>query len=153
MRFPIDHTAESPLCRKCGSKGETVADVVGECITLTQTEFKGRHNNNVARCVHWQFCGKCILERACNWYEQKPEGVMESENFCGISQSSSTGKWRQDDPQGEIRSFRVRLYSGFLTETQVSASGNLTESPAEGHAGKSAVHITDTSETWHTCTT
>ena len=28
--------------------------------------------------------------------------------------------------QGEIRSFRVRLYSGFLTETQVSTSGNLS---------------------------
>ena len=28
--------------------------------------------------------------------------------------------------QGEIRSFRIRLYSGFLTETQVSASGNLS---------------------------
>ena len=27
--------------------------------------------------------------------------------------------------QGEIRSFRVRLYSGFITETQVSANGNL----------------------------
>ena len=29
------------------------------------------------------------------------------------------------DPQGEIRSFRVRLCSGFITETQVSANGNL----------------------------
>ena len=28
--------------------------------------------------------------------------------------------------QGEIRSFRVRLYSGFLTETQVSPNGNLS---------------------------
>ena len=28
MRFHIDHTAESPLCRMCGSKGKTVAHVV-----------------------------------------------------------------------------------------------------------------------------
>ena len=28
--------------------------------------------------------------------------------------------------QGKIRSFRVRLYSGFLTETQVSPNGNLS---------------------------
>ena len=29
----------------------------------------------------------------------------------------------------------------------------LRESPAEDHAGKSTVHITDSPETWHTCTT
>ena len=29
----------------------------------------------------WQLCGKCGLERTSNWYEQKPEGVVESENF------------------------------------------------------------------------
>ena len=30
--------------------------------------------------IHWQLYGKCGLERASNWYEQKPEGVVESEN-------------------------------------------------------------------------
>ena len=45
-----------------------------------QTEYKGRHDN-VAWYIHWQLCGKCELERANNWYEQKPEGVVESENF------------------------------------------------------------------------
>ena len=79
-RFHIDHTAESPLCRMCGSKGKTVAHVVSECSKLAQTEYKGRHDN-VARYIHWQLCGKCGLERANNWYEQKPEGVVESENF------------------------------------------------------------------------
>ena len=29
----------------------------------------------------------------------------------------------------------------------------LRERPAEDHAGKSTVHITDSPETWHTCTT
>ena len=37
MRFHIDHTAESPLCRMCGSKGETVAHVLSECSKLAQT--------------------------------------------------------------------------------------------------------------------
>ena len=30
-RFHIDHTAESPLRRMCGSEGETLAHVVSEC--------------------------------------------------------------------------------------------------------------------------
>ena len=34
----------------------------------------------MAQYIHWQFCGKCGLERANNWYEQKPERVVESEN-------------------------------------------------------------------------
>ena len=33
-RFHIDHTAESPLCRMCGRKGETVAHLVSECSKL-----------------------------------------------------------------------------------------------------------------------
>ena len=79
-RFHIDHTAESPFCRMCGSKGETVADVLSECGKLAQTEYKVRYDN-VARYIHWQLCGNCGLERANSWYEQKPEGVVESENF------------------------------------------------------------------------
>ena len=35
----------------------------------------------MARYIHCQLCGKCGLERANSWYEQKPEGVVESENF------------------------------------------------------------------------
>ena len=80
MRFHIDHTAESPLCRMCRSRGETVAHVVSECSKLAQIEHRDRHDN-VARYIHWQLCGKCGLERASSLYEQKPEGVVESENF------------------------------------------------------------------------
>ena len=54
--------------------------VVSECSNLVQTEYKGRHDN-VAWYIHWQFCGKCGLERANGWYEEKPEGVVENENF------------------------------------------------------------------------
>ena len=62
-RFHIDHTAESPLCRMCGRKGETVAHVVSECSKLAQTEYKGRRDN-VAQYIHWQLCGKSGLETA-----------------------------------------------------------------------------------------
>ena len=39
-RFYIDHTAESPLCRMSGSKGETVAHLMSKCGKLEQTESK-----------------------------------------------------------------------------------------------------------------
>ena len=31
--------------------------------------------------IYWQLCVKCELERANSLSEQKPEGVVESENF------------------------------------------------------------------------
>ena len=67
-RFHIDHTAKSPLCRMCGSKGETVAQVVREHSKLAQKEYKGRQDI-VARYIQWQLCGKCGLERPSSWYE------------------------------------------------------------------------------------
>ena len=57
-----------------------VAHLVSECSKLAQTEYKGRYDN-VARYIHWQLCGKCGLDRASSWYEQKPEGMVESKNF------------------------------------------------------------------------
>ena len=57
-----------------------MAHVVSEHGKLVQTEYKGRHDN-VAQYIHWQLCGKCGLERANSWYEQKLEGVVESDNF------------------------------------------------------------------------
>ena len=71
-------TQQNPLCAECAEvEAETVAS---ECGKLVQTEYKERHDN-VARCIHCHLCGKCGLERANSWYEQKPEGVVESENF------------------------------------------------------------------------
>ena len=54
--------------------------MVSECGKLAQTKYKGRHDN-VARYIHWQLRRKCGLKRANSWYQQKPEGVVESENF------------------------------------------------------------------------
>ena len=57
-----------------------MAHEVSECGKLAQTEYKRRHDN-VARYIRWQLCGKCGLEKDNSWHEQKPEGVLESENF------------------------------------------------------------------------
>ena len=54
--------------------------MVSKCSKLAQTEYKGRHDD-VTRYIHRQLCGKCELERANNWYGQKPEGLVKSENF------------------------------------------------------------------------
>ena len=50
------------------------------CGKLVQKEYEGKHDNG-ARYIRWQLCGKCGSEIANSWHEQKPEVVLESENF------------------------------------------------------------------------
>ena len=51
LKFHIDKTANSSLCRICGNKGETVPHIICECEKLAQKEYKKRHDN-VARRLH-----------------------------------------------------------------------------------------------------
>ena len=78
IKHKIDHTREDDKCRMCGQKGETVWHITSECEKLAQREYKRRHDN-VARIIHWELCGKYGIDRAKNWYEQKPTGVMEND--------------------------------------------------------------------------
>ena len=78
VKHHIDKSAESPLCRMCEAKGETVHHIVSECKKLAQKEYKRRHDN-VARIVHWHLCKKYYLDRTEKWYEHSPEGVLEND--------------------------------------------------------------------------
>ena len=51
MKYHIDKTSESPLCRLCGKKGESVQHITNECEKLAQKEYK-RRQDNVAKKVH-----------------------------------------------------------------------------------------------------
>ena len=77
VKHHIDKSAESPLCRMCEEKGETVHHIVSECKKMAQKEYKRRHDN-VARIVHWHLCKKYNIERTEKWYEHSPEGVVEN---------------------------------------------------------------------------
>ena len=78
VKHYIDKTSESPLCRLCGKKCESVQHLVCGCEKLAQKEYKRRHDN-VAKKVHWDFCKKNGLEHTEKWYEHVPGGVVENE--------------------------------------------------------------------------
>ena len=80
IKFHIDRTSASPLCRMCSNKGETVSHIVSECSVLAQREYKRRHDN-VASYIHWRLCEKFKLHNTDKWYEHKPEGVCENDNY------------------------------------------------------------------------
>ena len=61
LKFYIDKTANSAMCRMCGNKGETVQHLICECEKLAQKEYKRRHVN-VAKRLHWDLCMKIRLK-------------------------------------------------------------------------------------------
>ena len=76
MKYHIDETSESPLCRLCEKKGESVQHISSGCEKLTQKEYK-RQYDNVAKKVYWDICKKNGLEHSEKWYEHAPEGAVE----------------------------------------------------------------------------
>ena len=78
VKYHVDKTLESPFCRLCGEKGESVTRIVCECEKLAQREYKQRHDN-VAKVVHWKLCEKNHLEKKDKWYEHAPDSVSENE--------------------------------------------------------------------------
>ena len=63
IKYNIDKTAESPLCRMCGTRNESKSHIVIECDKLAQKEYK-RRQDSAGRYVHWQFCEKLGFHRA-----------------------------------------------------------------------------------------
>ena len=53
MKFHIDKTGESHVCRMCRVENETISHIVSECQMLAQKEYKKRHGN-VCRYIHWK---------------------------------------------------------------------------------------------------
>ena len=80
IKYNIDKTAESSLCRMCGTRNETISHIVNAYGKLAQKEYKRRHDS-VRRYVHWQFCEKLGFSRARLWYEYEPVSVAKNENF------------------------------------------------------------------------
>ena len=79
VKFHIDKTSDSPLCRLCGEKGETISHIVSERKKLKQKEYKRGHDN-VARIVHWELSGAFQIKSEEKRYEHKPGSVMENED-------------------------------------------------------------------------
>ena len=74
----IDKTGESPFCRLCGEKGESVNHIVCECKQAGPKGYKQRHDN-VAKLVHWKLSEKYHLAKKDKWYEHAPDSVSEND--------------------------------------------------------------------------
>ena len=80
MKYHIDKTSESPPCRLCGKKGESVQHITSGSKKLAPKEYK-RRDDNVAKKGHWGICKKNGLKHSEKWYEHAPEGAVENEEI------------------------------------------------------------------------
>ena len=63
VKFHIDKTSDSPLCRLCGEEGKTVAHIISACKKLAQKEYKSRHYNVVPYCALGTRCSFSVEKR------------------------------------------------------------------------------------------
>ena len=80
IKYNINKSGKSTLCRICCTRNETISHIVSECGKLAQKNYKLRHDS-IGRYVHWQFCEKLGFNSARLWYEHEQESVVENENF------------------------------------------------------------------------
>ena len=78
IKYSIDKTVDSPLCRKCKLSTESVQHIISGCTPLTQSEYKTRHDKVASR-LHWEVCKEHGLEHAPKWYEHVPQRCQENE--------------------------------------------------------------------------
>ena len=72
------HSADSPKCRQCGKKDETVSHILSGCEMLANSDYLNRHNR-IASQIHWALCGKYGFDRSEQWWQHKVKTVLENE--------------------------------------------------------------------------
>ena len=74
-KFCVDKTNDSPMCRMCGERNETVSRIVSECSKLAQKEYKRRHDNI------GKLYKKYNIDSKARWYAHSPKGIVERNNI------------------------------------------------------------------------
>ena len=64
----------------CRVENETVLHIVSECKMSVKKEYKKKHDN-ACRYTHWKLCEKHDFQKAQEWYEIEPEGVIENKGY------------------------------------------------------------------------
>ena len=80
IKYSIDRTTYSPLCRMCGVKVESVRYIISGYEKLAQKDYKRRHDN-VAIVIHWMLRTKYGFNASEKWYAQKAEGSLENDDM------------------------------------------------------------------------
>ena len=67
IKNSIYKTSDTPLCRLCNEKTESMTHIVSACSILAKSQYRKRHDK-VGTYVHWLLCKKYHLQCSDKWY-------------------------------------------------------------------------------------
>ena len=67
IKYSIDKTSDTPLCRLCNEKTESITHIVSACSILAKRQYRKRHDK-VGTYAHWLLCRKYNLQCSDKWY-------------------------------------------------------------------------------------
>ena len=77
----IIHDTQIDLCRHCHCASETIQHITGACKSITQTDYKHRHDQ-VACIIHQYLAKKLnLITETLPYYKYKPQAVIDSKEF------------------------------------------------------------------------
>ena len=57
IKYSIDKANDTPLCRLCNEKTESITHIVSACSILAKRQYRKRHDK-VGTYMHWLLCKK-----------------------------------------------------------------------------------------------
>ena len=76
----IDKTQQNSKCWLCDDIDETTNNIISECRTFEQKEYKTKHDL-VGMVIHWEMCDKFTFDHTTTWYMHNSESVLENETY------------------------------------------------------------------------
>ena len=80
IKYSIDKTSDTPLCRPCNEKTESIAHIVRACSIQAKNQYR-KCNDKVGAYVYQSLCKKCFLQCSDKWYTQKLQSVLENDGY------------------------------------------------------------------------
>ena len=78
VKYIIDRTNETPLCRLCNKNTESVTHIISTCPNLAKNQYQKRADK-IAKKTNWLLRKKFHLECNDKWYEHGSDSVLENE--------------------------------------------------------------------------
>lgn len=80
-KYIIKDGTRDDSCRRCKATSETIHHIISGCQTITQSDYKQRHDN-ACKILHQKIAVKCsLLTQQLPYYKYRPENILENLSF------------------------------------------------------------------------
>ena len=80
IKYSINKTSDTPLCRFCNEKTESITHIVSVCSVLAKNQCRKCHDK-VETYVHWLLCNRYHLQYSDKWHTHKPQSLQKNGEY------------------------------------------------------------------------